>query len=259
MKYRNRTKFLARIVLPTMLATASLLQGCNQTIQDEIKIASLKESYKKFGISNETLKKYQEIEAILKQDQEKIGNDVLLELYPTYDYEGNIIEGKEGKLAKVWYIALREKIANAINRRYRIDNGLENYNEDEENLPKIVEFKDISIKCIDEEAGIFLIEAKVKGKVLEYSNKEGSGHPISKEVIEDIKGYFDLLSTDLNHSDIIRQEELKDANKYVNSMESILLRENECTESGEIRKGKSVGYYHFSIETELEDAEKNRD
>lgn len=263
MNYKNsnkkRVQFLAGMALPFALTMASL-QGCGQTTQDEIKIASVKDSYKKFGISNETLRKYQEIESILKQDQERIGNDVLLELYPTYDYKGNIVEGKEGKLAKVWNIALREKIANAINRRYRKDNGLEDYSKDEENLPKIVKPKDISMECIDQEKGIYLIKAKINGDYLEYSNSEGSERPISKEVAEEIEGYFNLLSTDLNHSDIIRDETFKNTkNKYLNSMETILERECECTKSGELKKGRRVGYYHFSIETELEDAEKNRD
>lgn len=256
MKY-VKNKFLARIVLPTILATASLLQGCNQTTKDEIKIASLKESYKKFGVSNETLREYQGIEAILKQDKEKLGNNTYLELYPTYDSEGNIVEGEEGKFAKAWYRALREKHANAINRRYRIDNGLENYDEDEENLPRIVEFNDISIECLDEETGIYIVKAKVNEEVIEYSNKEGSKHLISEEVAEDIKKYYKVLSTNLNFNDIIRDELYKDTNKNKNSMESILDYEYDVTESGELQKGKNVAYYHFGVETQLENKEKN--
>lgn len=237
---KKRVKFLASIAFPFALAVASL-QGCGK-IEDKIAITPDEKAYAEFGVSEETLKETKNIEKISELGEEKIGNDVYMELFPSHDFEGNIEEGNEGILFKTRYQELLEKIANAINRKLRNDNDIIVGNEGEENAEKYIEAKDISIEEHVDKNGKKYFKINVTGERL-FSSEDGSKNPISKEVLDDIEECFKIKSINIRFGDINRKKMYKELDKYLDGIEEGLKYELVYTKDGALKIGKQVDRY----------------
>ncbi len=227
--------------------TAASMQGCGpaRNIDDQIKIAGEKDSYKEFGISPETLAKVKEIQELIDMEQEKVSNEVLIEYLSSIDSEGDF---KRGKIATARYLIETEKIANALNRAWREKNEINLDGKGEENAPKFFEPNDIRIvkKTDTENKDSRYTDVYVKDKIL-LSSRNDSKNPIDKKIVEHFDSLFELEEYDMQFKDLSRQDAFSIAEQNYSVIQGELEKEY-IYDNGKLKMGNPVRYYPFGID-----------